>query len=197
MVETNEKIELPAELISAAVCVHQANKDYESQWIKFWLSIRPVKKTRFWELLNLFRKEVEVFCFNYKRTNGVEDAAWEFFRKALVGQASYSAQEAYGFVKAYEKVKSILDKRHASLFDYCGDGFGDLIDSLPLAGEEFFGRKFSTESELHSAIKELSGGWAAFIEGENYVEMMLEDAAKKYTLSVARDVSCESEETCQ
>jgi hypothetical protein len=189
MIGTMKMVEFPAELISAAVEVNRADKAYFEQWCRFWATVKPIGKSRFWELLKLFRNEIEVYCFNYKRTNGVEDAAWEFFRKVLTGQASYSAQEAYGFVKAYEKIKSLLDKKHAALSDYCGDGFGDLMDSLPLAGEEFFGRRFTTESDLNCAVNELGVNWSNFIHGENYVEMMLEDAAKKYTLVVARQPS--------
>jgi len=181
---TKERVELSAELTSAAVGVLRANHAYRQAWFGFWATVEPVKKTRFWELLKLFRAEIEQYYFGYKRTDGVEDAANEIFRKALVGDASYSMQEAYGFVKAYSKARSILDKRHAKLFDYCGDGFGDLMDSLPLAGEEFFGRKFSTEDELHNAVNELGAKWAGFINGENYIASRLEDAAKRYTLSV-------------
>lgn len=189
-----EKLVLSANLISTALDVRRANAEYTKQWNVFWQGVKPVTKARFWELLQLFRKEIEVYCFNYGRTNGVEDAAWEFFRKVLTGESKYSEAEAYGFVKAYEKAKHLLDKRLAKLFEFGGDEFDDLMDSLPLVGEEFFGREFSTEAELYSALNGLGPKWKKFIHSENYVEMYLEDAAKKFTLSRCQESDDSSEE---
>lgn len=186
-------VQLPADLVSAGNAVLTANFNYRAAWFKFFDGVKPVSKARFWALLECFRKEVEVYCFTYKRTNGVGQAAKEFFRKALVGSMSaipgcptYSIQEASGFVKAYSKALEVLERRHGKLFDYAGDSFGDLMDSLPLAGSEFFEKRFATEDELYGAIRSLEPVWSEFLFRENYVLMSLEDAAKHYVLAVIR-----------
>jgi hypothetical protein len=180
--------QLPAALIEAGTAVLQANHAYRSAWWNFSATLEPLPVERFWELLAHLQKEIETFRFGYKRTDGVEDATAEFFRKALVGDAPYTLDECYRFYVTYQKVESKLSRRLTRLFDFHGDSFDDLLDSLPLAGHHICEElRFETEDDLRAALDTLSPQWKKFIGDENYVHMNLEKAAKRYLLSVITD----------
>ena len=74
-----------------------------------------------------------------------------------------------------------FEKRIRKLFDYIGDTFGDLTDSLPLAGKEFNAKKFQTEEQLYAEGRQaLIPNWSKLIfGGENYIESTLEDAGRR------------------
>lgn len=182
-----EQMTLPQELKDAATVILRGNHAYRGAFIRYMASLEPLPLDRFWDLLERVKVEIHQYRYGYKRSNGVEQGADEFFRKALVGDGDYTMEECYRFTATYEQVVSRLSKRLGKLFEYCGDSFGDLIDSLPLAGREFCEQKFYSEEHLHDQIAHLPAPWNKFVGGEHYVEMSLEHCAKRRMLSVVCD----------
>jgi hypothetical protein len=170
-------------------------------------SIEPLEDGRFWDLLKHYRSEVIQYVMLYGRDT--ESAADEFFRKSTFGSmrgVDWNFDEAMAFIAAYEiKVKSL----YQPLFDIVegrgDDGYGDLLDSLPLAGRETYEkcltRKFFDNEEFedfvkHSAqtiiTKHCSSGFQLdtnkvvikfqkhILNGENYNRMKLREQAEKF-----------------
>lgn len=95
---------------------------------------------RFWQLQLIFRQEVIRFRLQYGRSNGIEQAAREFFRKPLAADFSgieYTMEDAICFAKTWRVVSRQL---YQPLFDVIedrgDDAYGDLLDALPLTGQE-------------------------------------------------------------
>ena len=192
------------EMFSAALALAKAEKDYETAWGQYFHAfgdenalVKPLGKSRFWEMLAQFTREIECFYFGYKRTNGIEDAADELFRKAVTGESQhpighglvvqYTYEDVLRFAVTYGCVKGHIEKRIGHLFEFAGDSFADLVDSLPLAGREFYAKKFHSQAALYEAgHKHLTDKWRKLIfGGENYIESTLEKAAKKWYLTLA------------
>ena len=117
---------------------HDAFRDY------FANEITSLPDDQFWQLQPVFRDDVITFRFAYKRTNGMEQAARELFRKPLAGDFKgrgngdvprNSLHEAMQFAKTWRNLQSHL---YQPLFDIVqdrgDDAYGDLLDALPLAG---------------------------------------------------------------
>lgn len=173
---------------------------------------------RFYVLLDHFRGLV-VERMGKRRGKPVEDAADEFFRLAVVNEPReeeepgreynsmpedpepLSYEEALGFLARYKLLKQRISVKLSPLFDWHGDGFGDLTDSFPMGGRVLIDRALKTEyvergfdkrpvgrdgflseSEVYGAIKDAGEPWAAFVGGENYVESALEEAARSWLL---------------
>jgi hypothetical protein len=206
MPESKSTAALP-DLISAAKALLLAKARFNRQWLCYWLKhLQPCDEATFSRLLAAYRGFVEQFVFRYQRRDvGVEQASGELFRQASTGEASWTWEEAAGFVKFYEGLYNQLGTALPHLFEFHGDGFSDLCDSLPLAGEEVVRRSlashprshrprregFLDEAELNDAVNALGPQWSSFIlRGENYVRSALRAACKQYWLCdllLARD----------
>jgi hypothetical protein len=98
------------------------------------------------------------------------------------------------FLNGYEKLKSSLSKLLWELpgLDRGEDGFGDLIDSLPLAGravlDGLFQEDIANFKQLEKALAD-NPLKEFIINGENYITMRLTEALEKAFLSVARDLT--------
>ncbi len=186
-----------SELLSAAetTCRQHllAKARFDHAFTKWWATVPPCTDDTGWKLLERFRKEIDTYCFTYKRSEGVAQAASEMFRLVLVDQATWTLTDIYGFAVWYDKLKDKISNAIGHLFEYYGDSFSDLCDSLPLAGQEVVSRclashpksksprrdGFLEEQEIAAAIEVVK--WRTFIcEGENYVEMALADQSRKW-----------------
>jgi len=187
-----------------ALLFNKAKDDYHQSFQRLLKSIKPLDNNRFWELLKHYRSEVVQYVLMYKRCT--EDAASEFFRKTTFGTmratCTWNFDEALAFVVAYELKSKEL---YQPLFDIVegrgDDGYGDLLDSLPLAGRETFdkcmGRKFFDNEEFEDFVKHaLSHGDTPVVvqlqqhvlHGENYNRMHLQEQAQKFfALKVLND----------
>lgn len=163
--------------------------------------VKPCDDETGWKILDAFRHEVGYYYFDLRRYDvGIEHAAWELFRKCLTGECNHTIGEILQFVEWYGVLTSRISKAFRDLsLDRGDDSFGDLTDSLPLAGRKIVERCLATDprsgkpkregfleaKELYEAIKsDLSEDWYKLIcEGENYVEMALSDSAKKAVLN--------------
>ena len=122
-----------------AMAYREAKENYGTAFRDYFTNqVTELPEDRFWELQAVLRGKVCTFRFGYKRTNGVEQAASEFFRKPLAsdfGKApSYSLDEAISFAKSWQGWRGRL---YQPLFDVVEDrgedAYGDLLDVLPLA----------------------------------------------------------------
>ena len=177
-----------------------AKAHFDHTHLGWWVNdVQPCDDDTGWKLLEAFRSHVQTYYFGYKRHDvGVKHAAGELFRLVAVGSADYTYEQACGFVKWYDRLHNRIGRSIGHLFDFHGDGFGDLCDSLPLAGKAIAERclasnpksnrpkreGFLEEKEIAQAVQEAHGAdWRKFIcDGENYVEMALKDQAKKWFL---------------
>lgn len=200
-------------LFEAAKAKLKANRAFSKAWDGYYANCGNLTLPEFWPLLSLFRDEVDTYYFGYKRSNGVKQAAGEFFRKTLTQESQqtnpkYDFDTACAFSITYSEVSEALSKKLARLFDMHGDSFGDLMDGLPMAGQAFYEKviagELRKENQLNIAVRtafqnsdpKSAQRWTKLIlEGENYFEMSLSDCAKKYALSViateARDTANE------
>ncbi len=170
-----------------------AKSTFNVSWIRYWDTIQACDNTPGFKLLQKLQTEVHTYVFKYKRgALGVSHAASEMFRLVAVGSADYTEEQCNGFVKWYEKLKVKLDEALSPLFGFHGDGFGDLIDSLPLAGIDIIDRcltpdkraGFLEEHEIYQAVEEVHGErWRKFIcTGENYIGSELKKQARRWFL---------------
>lgn len=187
------------DLIRKAKAMLLAKGQFNQAWLDFWRHVvQPCEEATFYRLLPILRGLVEQFVFAYKRGKvGVAQAAEDFFRQVCAGEATRTWDEGSGFVKFYEPLSLQLGSALGHLFDFHGDAFSDLCDSLPLAGEEVIRcclashpeskrpRRdgFLEESELQEAVRALGPQWGKLIlEGENYVRSALRAACQRYWL---------------
>jgi hypothetical protein len=171
-----------------------ADQNYKHGFEEYFAGLALLTDERFFEIAKLYAQEVYTFCFQLARTNGVKQAAWELFRKALCKEKGYSGVEMTRFAKTYEAMKERL---YQPLFDLVkdkgDDSYGDLLDNLPLLGAKLFksleDKEFGNPSLVRRKIEEASGRTLAisdgqamkFVwEGENYHAMSLREAAEKY-----------------
>jgi hypothetical protein len=159
--------------------------------------VLPLSERRFWQLQPVFTEEVYRYRFGYGRTNGVEQAARELFRKPLAddfhgrdGQPvlSYTLVEATQFAKTWQDLQRQLYTPLFDVVDGRGDeAYGDLLDALPLAGrsvvEASLAGEYGNNRVFEEAVLEvcLSATMLQLtdliLHGENYVGMSLFDAA--------------------
>ncbi len=155
---------------------------------------------RFWKLLHHFRTLVR-YNLDRKRGEPIASAAREFFRLALVAEPplkgdEYLMEEALQWFQGYTALKSKLDSVLADLYEFHGDSFGDLIDSMPLGGRELCERALKTaprcpdgflyDEEVSDAIKALPEPWRKLVGHGLFVASSLEVMAESYFITWIR-----------
>lgn len=175
-----------------------AKSNFEKAYIRHWASVQPCNDTMGFRLLHLFQQQVQTYVFDHNRgaDPGLKYAANEMYRLIAVGKASYTLEELNGFVVWYAELKARIGRAIDGLFEFHGDGFGDLCDSLPLGGKKIVQKCLATsperlkrsgflsEEEIEEAIEKTVGPqWVKLIcKGENYIESTLDNQAKKWFL---------------
>ena len=128
----------------AARAFRAAERDYHAAFQDYFANhTAALPDERFWRIQSVFTREVVRFRFGYGRTNGVEQAARELFRKPLAGDFDgrghevvmrYSLHEAIQFAKTWRQYKGRL---YQPLFevvkDRGDDAYGDLLDMKHIA----------------------------------------------------------------
>lgn len=168
-----------------------ALSSFNSAYLAIKRSTPPCDDETGFRILELFRKHIQTFVFDYKRGSevGLKQAANELYRLLVVRNASYTREELDGFVDWYGRLKNRISKKIGDLFDYHGDGYSDLCESLPLAGTDIVKRclatngksrdGFLTEEEISVYVRSaVDPHWAKLVlSGEHYVESVLERQA--------------------
>lgn len=176
-----------------ALQVEKLRITYSEEFPKQARKLELLTDDEFWKLCRIFRDFVVRYRFGYGRTNGVKDAAWEFFRKVIVDGAEVE-DEFWLRMRFAARYGEVCGRASEALWDVIergNDGFGDLLDSLPLAGREvhekacegFYGNESALAEAVQAAgppIRKSTDEFTRFILfGENYHGLMLHEAAEK------------------
>ncbi len=192
-----------------AVASRNAEAAYNQAFSVWQQQLEPLPPDRFWELLPVFRRLIQD---DLDRSDLVERAAREFIRKAATGQfyffgsdapcPPYSVEDGHRFAVSWDAWKQDLSQAGDSCqhldFGRSDDSYGDLMDSLPLAGpgvarqlidDEFFSMgEFEVTVERALADKRLS---QFVLRGENYIGMYLDEVSRDWfaneAMNEARD----------
>ncbi len=195
-----------SDALQTAISFHEALQAYHQAFSEhFDNQVTTLPTDRFWQLQTVFNRQVIRFRFGYGRTNGVEQAAREFFRQPYAGDfratgpgTKYSFDEAMSFAKSW---RDIAGQLYEPLFDVVtgrgDDGYSDLLDSLPLAGREVVNKATNREFDNNQQFEEAvvlacsKQGYEQLtrliLRGENYIGMSLFDSAKDYLVYQAVD----------
>lgn len=187
------------EFRTAAVAYLAGKNKVQRHYWRLLHGLEPLPDAEFFPVLDLFRVEVAYFVKRGdSRMVAVKNAATEFFRKAVVGDYEFDYETALRFYVTYKKLKNRVGRAIGDLFDYHGDGFGDLVDALPLGGKALVERAlatdtkrpnragFLTEKELYDAFKDVEEPFKALMDHELYVASSLEDGGLEYLWSYMR-----------
>ena len=192
---------------------HQAFRDY------FDSQVERLDANCFWQLQPVFVHEVYSYRFGYGRTNGVEQAANELFRKPFAEQFTtfggpdvpqYTLEDAVRFAKSWREIsRQLFDPLLQCTEIKSSDSYGDLLDSLPLAGQVVVDRCLPADNHSDDAIvtylqlrdavrqsaalKEYPELSPFILNGENYIAMNLFEAGRQYFASRASRESDDSE----
>lgn len=180
-----------------------ADESYEAAFNEFFSS-QPIDEAAFWKLIPTFRKYFYQFAVDRGRSEAAQDAAQELFRQAF--DNTIPLDQAITFAATYRAIKDQIDNKIARHFEYNGDGYGDVIDILPLCGQKFFdsldnlpgGLNDDTEAYIVQLAKiklieestfftdKLLQGraqqFARLVGDEHYIGMALKQKAKEFAL---------------
>lgn len=196
--------------IKAAIARNKANEEYKSAFRAEMRSLKPMTDEDFLATMDVFidcmvdarkhKRDVES-AVDHLRAGCVFDLNWGCEAPDVFADCSEPVRWELmaRFVKRYEILKATLSKK---LWELPGlsrgdDSYGDLIDSLPLAGravmDGIFKDDIANYKQLEKALAD--NPLKDFIlHGENYIEMALERMLEKAFLSVARDMEDDDEE---
>ena len=164
-----------------------ARAAFDVAYTTYFAYVKPSTDDEAWPLLIQLRQQIDEYRFGYARKeNGVRDGIDEMFRLVAVGKAKWTYEELASFAQWYDAKSNALFKalRRLRLSE---DSLGDLCDSLVLAGkpivEEALSGQFKSPEEVIWRVAAVHGeAWAELVNGENYVEMLLSDACRKWFL---------------
>lgn len=213
------------ELYEAAVAIKSATRSFNSRFDSALERVEPMitwdveektewsgkvlkKRTniqlneKFWEMLS----ELRSLYFSTQWTYlNVEKCSDEFVRRSLFKVGDY--ENMMRFVVSYDKLKECLRPILWDVAeDYGDDGFGDLVDSIPLSGRSclmaILNGEVSNMKQLESCVEEsvVPGSiWANnsndgtykspvsfVIRGENYISMHLNDELRRRFYSAGK-----------
>lgn len=197
-------------LIEAAKTRNAAAKAYKEAFRAEMRALKPMTDEDFLATLDVFISCV-VDAREHKRD---VDNAVDHLRAGLVFGLNWGCEapdcfadcsqpvrwELFArFVNRYEMLKNTLSKKLCELpgLERGDDGYGDFIDSLPLAGravqDGIFQDDIANYKQLEKALED--NPLKDFIlHGENYIEMALERALEKAFLSVVNEIEADEED---
>ena len=166
-----------------------AQKQYEKSWDAFFENVPLLEIGRFWKMVDKL-KELIVERMPTNSSLATDRAIDEFFRLAQTEATFYTFGEAVQFAKTWDELKSKLyDVLFNIVTDKGDDGYGDLMDSLPLAGplvyEQCVNKILKNNKDIIKSLGLAFKGDEKMVKfvfhGENYFRMRLEEEAKKRT----------------
>lgn len=189
-------------LNKAAKAKAKAESNYEKAWRRARTDTPRLDVDRFWDIMEYFREKVL-----YDRYDASKYATDELFRRCICDQLEVNGtkvtfDELVMFLENYNAVEAALrDALWEVVTDKSDDSYGDLCDSLPIVGREGVAKLLSASPDFghdnntvisvidESCPKDFDPAkWRKFIwDGENYFEMMFEEAAQTRYVHEARD----------
>src|SRR5436305_11113619 len=96
-----DSVAVLVEVIDRAKAMLLARSRFNRAWINYWVNaVQPCDEATFYRLLPVYRGFVDRYVFRYKRQGlGVTHASHELFRQVCTGEASWTWEDAQGFVK--------------------------------------------------------------------------------------------------
>jgi len=180
-------------LLQTAKALNEAKGAYGKAIRAEMASFQPMDIDTFWEVNAVYAKKIQQ---RRKYGTGVKDGSHNLMCEYVYsgdGTKKDGWESMVRFLARYEQVKCALSKKLNEMpgLDRGDDGYGDLMDSLPLAGKAVFdglmGDDIANFKQLEKALDEHP--LKDFIlNGENYVCMTLGTAIEKAFLSAARDL---------
>jgi hypothetical protein len=175
-----------------------SNKAYETAFRKEVRSLKPMDTEEFWEVIPALAvlltegRDVDSAMHNF-----MCNAVYQSYGDCPAPFEDLSSPVAWElmvrFLNKYEEVKRSLSKKCHDLrgLERGDDGYGDLMDSLPLAGVDvvhgLMVDDIATYKQLEEAftLKNDQPLKKFILDGENYITMKLEEALQKAYLSTS------------
>lgn len=187
---------LTDEIMAQAKAFNEARSQFDEQFMDYAMGIPPLAPEHFWPMVDEFR-EVLIYTMQHKKEGYVKAAANEFMRRTVVngGDIAAAVHFALSWNHYTGKAYAAGDKLKFS-FDRGDDGYGDLMDAVPLMGQVFNRRlelgKFDTLREFNLEVVatcDVAGRVLKDVvfHGENYFSMCLKDAAQKRVVLESRN----------
>jgi len=154
-----------------------------------WLEIQE----KFYEILNDLRDMLFVSGYRKRDTKHCLD---EFVCQSVTSRGhDHSYEDLMRFYATYKRLCGLLyGKLNDAGKGYGSDGFGDMIDSFPLAGRKAIEAALSgdiqTPLQLRNTVNmavSVAEDSAYILQGENYHQMTFEDQLVKRFVSAAQD----------
>ena len=168
-----------------------ADTAYEQAFRAHLRSFKPLDTEKFWVILDQFKDEI---IARVNRGTNVKDGAHNLMCRLVHNDDNplKSWEDMVRFLSKYEEVSATLSKKCFEMkgLERGDDGYGDLMDSLPLAGrvvvDGIMSDDIANYRQLTKALAEHP--LKKFIlDGENYVHMTFERVLQKAFTSVTRD----------
>lgn len=183
-------------IMAQAAAFKEARSQFDEQFMDWSRGVPPLAPEHFWPMVDEFRK-VLLDTMQYRKEGFVDSAANEFIRRAAVngGDIAAAVHFALSWGHYSRRAYACGDKAGFS-FDRGDDGYGDLMDAVPLMGQAFndklgLGRFHSLRefNEQVDATCDVAGRVLkdVVLHGENYFSMCLKDAAQKWVVIESRN----------
>jgi len=190
------------DLVKLATDLADAKQACEEAFRKVYNDAPLMEADDFWKFMEVVSAEIRCFRFGYGRTNGVKQGAEEVGRQIWCDQlpkgCDFSAEQYVSFTKTYSELDTQLSKALWDVVtDYGDDGYGDLIDTLPLLGRGFCKKILAGEWEkgdhkkFIAALQDEAKRWEYernprlpaiqrfFVRSEEFVQLALSEAAQQ------------------
>ena len=184
-------------LQTAAKKLRDAEARYEKVWVDAHVKEgEQLDPDTFWAVMDVFVKIVQsrLNMVHFGESNASLLACDELFRQCATKEHDFTFDQLLGFGHTWDELSSEL---HRVLFDIVtgkgDDGYGDLCDSLPLAGRDAITvllKPSENGIDHNNAVRgQIPDNFRRYIwDGENYFGMHLGDAAKKWFKIMSRDI---------
>jgi hypothetical protein len=183
-----------------------ADEQYRKAFNSFMAELDELEDTElFWRITDILAE-----AFKGKRTPPTESAVHNLFHACLwsnrVVEGIYQTSELAAWSQMAQYCISLRELKRAlstKLWDLPGlergdDGYGDLIDCLPLAGrkviEGIFEDDIANYKQLAKAVSDHPLGDSFFLYGEHYIDMGLEEKVKDAFCSILRSLDIKAAE---
>lgn len=180
----------PKDLVRISVELAEKYTEFNRDCSRYFEAIPVMEEAEFWKILPAYRSVVIDVAF---RKNYRCHPADEFFRRAVTGEGKYSLSRAIQFARSWDEIDSRFawelgraEREFGADWGRSDDSFGDLCDSLPLAGSSCLQAlregRVKDEATLHASCDAAVLAVPSFVPhifyGENYNFMHLHNEAK-------------------
>jgi hypothetical protein len=193
---------LDGKIMAQAAAFKEARSQFDEQFMDWSRGIPPLEPEHFWPMVDEFRK-VLLDTMRYRKEDYVKAAANEFMRLAVVNGGDLAAAVHFALSWSHYKGKAYAAGDELGFsFERGDDGYGDLMDAVPLLGQVFNRKlelgKFDTLREFNEQVDATCDVAGRVLRnevlfGENYFASSLQDAAQKWVVIESRNYGKDGE----